>query len=138
MASFPPLKTFVYVNLENETYIPLYYPEKNEGVYWKHVKKSRSFYVAPILLIVFLMFGILSSAETNDQVKSGEILKEDPPPEETLEITPIISGKIENIPEIWEENAFIFRGNAVYYDLFLDSPTKINYEIEARFKGSVL
>ena len=55
-----PLETFIYYYpkvkwYQNNKYIPLFYTRGNGKVDWKHVKKSWSFYVLPLVV-----FGIIS------------------------------------------------------------------------------
>ena len=58
-----PLKTFVHYYqsqkkfLGSEThYLICYYPAGEDKVYWEHVKSSFSFYIAPIGILILLIW----------------------------------------------------------------------------------
>ena len=55
-----PLKTFVYADLNSGGYIPLFYPKGEGKVYWEHVKSSWSFYIAPAIVIILLIYYLFS------------------------------------------------------------------------------
>ncbi len=82
-----PFKTFVYCDLEtkwyqDDEYAPIYYPAGEDNVYWPHVKGGWSFYLAPVLTVLWLLFffvfpaiaGVMGDIRTNYGVNSDDIL----------------------------------------------------------------
>jgi hypothetical protein len=56
-----PLKTYVVRFMSDDKYQIVYYPFGTDGgVSWGHVKKSPSFYVAPILIILYILYVLFS------------------------------------------------------------------------------
>jgi hypothetical protein len=55
-----PIETFIYYYPkvkwhENQKYIPLFYTKGKGKVDWDHVKKSWSFYIAPVLVLGIIL-----------------------------------------------------------------------------------
>lgn len=59
-----PLKTFVFYYTKSgfmqNQYRIIYYPAGEGKVYWKHVKKSWSFYIFPTLMAILMIYLLIS------------------------------------------------------------------------------
>ena len=58
-----PLETFIYYSpktswYENDRYVPVYYTVGEGKIDWNHVKKSWSFYIAPVLFLIIILLMI--------------------------------------------------------------------------------